>query len=95
MFMVFEPLQGQRHVSVTDRRTKIDWANCVKDIVDIHYPEAANILLVMDNLNTHKPSSLYEVFSPQEPQRLLDTLEFHHTRKHGSWLNRAEIELRL
>lgn len=92
VFMVFEPLKGQRHVSVTDRRTKIDWAHCVKDIVDIHYAEAAKILLVMDNLNTHKPSSLYDAFSPQEVRRLLDKLEFHYTPKHGSWLNRAEIE---
>lgn len=92
VFMVFEPLKGQRHVSVTDRRTKVDWANCVKDIVDIHYSEATKIILVMDNLNTHKPSSLYEAFSPEEARRLLNKLEFHYTPKHGSWLNMAEIE---
>ena len=92
VFMVFEPLDGQRHVSVTDRRTKVDWANCVKDIVDLHYSEAAKITLVMDNLNTHKPSSLYEAFPPEEARRLLNKLEFHYTPKHGSWLNMAEIE---
>ena len=92
VFMVFEPLDGQRHVSVTDRRTKVDWASCVKDIVDLHYSEAAKITLVMDNLNTHKPSSLYEAFPPEEARRLLNKLEFHYTPKHGSWLNMAEIE---
>jgi len=93
VFMVFEPLDGQRHVSVTDRRTKVDWANCVKDIVDLHYSEAAKITLVMDNLNTHKPSSLYEAFPPEEARRLLNKLEFHYTPKHGSWLNMAELEI--
>lgn len=92
VFMVFEPLDGQRHVSVTDHRTKVDWAHCVKDIVELHYAEAAKITLVMDNLNTHKPSSLYEAFPPEEARRLLNKLEFHYTPKHGSWLNMAEIE---
>ena len=90
--MVFEPFNGERHVSVTDRRTKVDWAKCVKDIVDDHYPDAAKITLIMDNLNTHKPSSLYEAFLPEEARRLLNKLEFHYTPKHGSWLNMAEIE---
>lgn len=92
VFMVFEPLTGERHVSVTDHRTKVDWAKYIKDIVDTHYPEAAKITVVMDNLNTHKPSSLYQAFSPTEARRLLNKLEFHYTPKHGSWLNMAEIE---
>ena len=92
MFMVFEPLMGERHVSVTDHRTKVDWAKCIKDIVDTHYPEAAKITVIMDNLNTHRPSSLYQAFSPEEARRLLNKLEFHYTPKHGSWLNMAEIE---
>lgn len=92
VFMVFEPLTGERHVSVTDRRTKVDWATCVKDIVDDYYPDAAKITLIMDNLNTHKPSSLYEAFLPEEARRLLNKLEFRYTPKHGSWLNMAEIE---
>jgi hypothetical protein len=92
VFMVFEPLNGERHVSVTDRRTKVDWATCVKDIVEDYYPNAAKITLIMDNLNTHKPSSLYEAFLPEEARRLLNKLEFHYTPKHGSWLNMAEIE---
>lgn len=92
VFMVFEPLTGERHVSVTDHRTKVDWAKCIKDIVDTQYPEAAKITVVMDNLNTHKPSSLYQAFSPEEARRLLNKLEFHYTPKHGSWLNMAEIE---
>lgn len=92
VFMVFEPLTGERHVSVTDHRTKVDWAKCIKDIVDTHYPEADKITVVMDNLNTHKPSSLYQAFSPEEAHRLLNKLEFHYTPKHGSWLNMAEIE---
>ena len=92
VFMVFEPLMGERHVSVTDHRTKVDWAKCIKDIVDTHYPEAAKITVIMDNLNTHRPSSLYQAFSPEEARRLLNKLEFHYTPKHGSWLNMAEIE---
>lgn len=92
VFMVFEPLTGERHVSVTDHRTKVDWAKCIKDIVDTHYPEAAKITVIMDNLNTHRPSSLYQAFSPEEARRLLNKLEFHYTPKHGSWLNMAEIE---
>lgn len=93
LFMFFEPLQGWRHVKVTDRRTKIDYAHCMKDLVDLYYPEAEVICVVQDNLNTHKPSSLYEAFLPEEAHRILQRLEFHYTPKHGSWLNMAEIEL--
>ena len=93
LFMFFEPLHGQRHVMVTDQRTKIDWAQAIKSMVDEVYPHAEKIVLVMDNLNTHTPSSLYEAFAPEEAKRLADKLEIHYTPKHGSWLNVAEIEL--
>lgn len=93
LFMLFAPLEAWRHVEVTDRRTMLDWAHCVKDLVDVHFPEAAIITVVQDNLNTHKPASLYQAFPPQEARRLLDKLEFVYTPKHGSWLNMAEIEL--
>ena len=93
IFMMFAPLEGWRHISVTDQRTKIDWAESIKDLVDNHWPEAEKITLVMDNLNTHKPSSLYKAFPPEEARRILNRLEIHHTPKHGSWLNMAEIEL--
>jgi len=92
LFMFFEPLQSWRHVEVTDQRTNIDFAHCMKYLVDVRYPEALSIRVVMDNLNTHKPASLYEAFSPQEARRLLERLAFHYTPKHGSWLNMAEIE---
>ena len=93
VFMFCEPLRGWRHVSVTDRRTKPDWARQVKDLVDVYYPQAERVTLVMDNLNTHTPASLYEVFEPQEARRLIERLEMVYTPKHGSWLNIAEIEL--
>jgi transposase len=93
LFIVSEPLRGRRHISVTQRRTKIDWAHCMKELVDVHYPEAEKIVLVMDNLNTHTPASLYEAFEPKEARRLSERLEIHYTPKHGSWLNMAEIEL--
>jgi DDE superfamily endonuclease len=93
LFMVAEPLQGKRHVKVTDQRTRIDFAHVIKEVVDIHYPEAEIVVLVMDNLNTHGPASLYEAFEPAEAKRLADKLEIHYTPKHGSWLNMAEIEL--
>jgi len=93
LFMVSEPLQGQRHVKVTDQRTRVDWAHVIKEVVDVHYPEAEIIVLVVDNLNTHGPASLYEAFEPAEAKRLADKLEIHDTPKHGSWLNMAEIEL--
>jgi hypothetical protein len=93
LFMFFEPLAGKRHVSVTERRTKADWASQIKELVDVRYPTAQKITLVMDNLNTHGGASLYEVFQPDEARRLLDRLQIHYTPKHGSWLNMAEIEL--
>lgn len=93
LFMVSEPLQGQRHVKVTSQRCRVDFAHVIKEVVDVHYPEAEIIVLVMDNLNTHDPASLYEAFAPAEAKRLADKLEIHYTPKHGSWLNMAEIEL--
>ena len=84
---------GWRRVAVTERRTKLDWAEQVKCLVDEDFPDALRITLVMDNLNTHGPSSLYEAFTPAEAKRIWDRLEIHHTPKHGSWLNMAEIEL--
>jgi hypothetical protein len=93
LFMAFEPLAGQRHVQVTERRTAVDFAHVIRDLVDRLYPEAETIVLVMDNLNTHKLASLYEAFEPAEARRLLEKLEIHYTPKHGSWLNMAETEL--
>ena len=90
LFMVCEPLRGWREVRVSDRRTRIDWAHCIKDLVDVPYPDADKIILVQDNLNTHTPASLYEAFSPAEAKRLADKLELHYTPKHRSWLNLAE-----
>jgi len=92
LFMFFAPLHNWRHVKVTARRTKEDWAYCMRDLVDVHFPQAIRIRLVEDNLNTHDPAALYEVFAPAEAKRILDRLEFHYTPKHGSWLNMAEIE---
>ena len=92
LFMIFEPLQGKRHVRITDRRTKIDWAECMKFIVDELYPSAARVTVVMDNLNTHTPASLYVRFAPATAKRIADKLDIQHTPKHGSWLNMAEIE---
>ncbi len=91
--MTFEPLAGQRDVVVTDRRTKKDYAQCLRTISDQVYPQAQQIVLVQDNLNTHSPASLYEAFDPAEAKRLADRFEFHYTPKHGSWLDMAEIEL--
>ena len=93
LFMTFEPLGGRRRVTVTDRRTKLDFAEVVRELVDGQYPTAEKIVLVMDNLNTHKMASLYERFLPAEARRLIDKLEVHYTSKHGSWLNVAETEL--
>ena len=93
VFMIFEPLAGRREVEVTERRTKKDWAECVRRVSDEMYPEAERIVLVEDNLNTHSPASLYEAFEPAEAKRLADRFEFHYTPKHGSWLDMAEIEL--
>ncbi len=93
VFMFCEPLQGRRWATVTDHRTKADWAQQIKDMVDVRYPRAERIGLVCDNLNVHTPGALYEVFPPDEAKRLADKLELHYTPKHGSWLNIAEIEL--
>jgi hypothetical protein len=93
LFLVVEPLAGRRQVRVTERRTKADWARAIQELVDVHYPEAERIVLVLDNLNTHVASSLYETFPAAEAHRLWHKLEVHYTPKHGSWLNVAEIEL--
>ena len=93
LFIFFAPLEAWRHIKVTDQRTMIDFAHCMRDLVDIHFPDAEKIVLVMDNLNTHKMASLYEAFAPEEARRIIEKLEIHHTPKHGSWLNMAEIEL--
>ena len=93
LFMFMEPQAGWRHIAVTERRTRQDFAHQMQWLVDTRYPEAEVIRVVMDNLNTHKPASLYEAFAPAEARRLLKKLEFHYTPKHGSWLNMAEIEL--
>jgi hypothetical protein len=95
LFMFYEPFGGKRYVSITDRRTKVDWALQIKELLDNHYPNVRKVVLVMDNLNTHTGASLYEAFQPDEARRLLDRLEMHYTPKHGSWLNIAEIELRV
>jgi hypothetical protein len=92
-FMFAEPLGNWRKVNIRERKTKLDWAYEIKELLDVDYPQAKKIVLVMDNLNTHKPSSLYEAFVPEEARRLLSRLEIHYTPKHGSWLNIAEIEL--
>jgi len=92
LFMVFEPHAGYRHVEVTDRRTRQDFAHCMKGLVDNAYPEATLIRVVLDNLNTHAVTSLYETFAAAEANRIRRCLEFHFTPKHGSWLNMAEIE---
>ena len=93
IFLAVEPLGAWRQVNVTERRTKLDFARQMQELVDLHYPEAERIRVVMDNLNTHKPASLYEAFTPAEARRLLRRLEFHYTPKHASWLNMAEIEI--
>ncbi len=93
LFLLFAPLLSWRHVEVTSRRTAVDWAEVVRDLVDLDFPDAEKIVLVMDNLNTHTPASLYEAFAPAEAKRIADRLEIHYTPKHGSWLNMAEIEL--
>jgi DDE superfamily endonuclease len=92
-FIFCEPKAGWRHVTVTERRTKKDWAACIRELVDVHYPHANKIRLVLDNLNTHTGASLYEAFAPDEARRILERLEFHYTPKHASWLNMAEIEI--
>jgi hypothetical protein len=88
-----EPLTGWRHVRVTERRTRKDYAACLRELVDVYFPRAQKIRLVQDNLNTHDGASLYEAFAPEEARRILDKIEFHYTPKHGSWLNLAESEI--
>ena len=92
LFLVTEPHTGWRHVDVTDRRTKHDFAQQMRELVDRHFPDATTIRVVLDNLNTHTPGALYEAFTPAEARRILRKLEFHYTPVHGSWLNMAELE---
>lgn len=91
--MFFAPLEGWRHIEVTGRHTAIDYAHALKDLADTHFPKAKTIVLVQDNLNTHKPASLYEAFPPAEARRLVERFEWHYSPKHSSWLNMAESEL--
>ena len=93
IFMMFEPLASRRYTAITDTRTKIDFAHCLRDLSDKYYPHAERIVIVMDNLNTHTLASLYETFTPDEARRLAKRFEIHYTPKHGSWLNMAEIEI--
>lgn len=93
LFLCCEPLRGWRQVTVTARRTKLDFAALIRELVDVAYPQAEKIVLVMDNLNTHTPAALYDAFEAAEAKRLCERLEIHHTPKHGSWLNMAECEL--
>jgi len=93
LFIFFQPLAGWRHIKVTDRRTKLDFAYCLQQMVDFHFPDAHKIRIVLDQLNTHTPASLYEAFPAPEARRILRKLEFHYTPKHASWLNMAEIEI--
>jgi len=95
VFLFTEPLGNWRCVEITETRTRIDWAIQVRNLVDVYYPQAEKIRLVMDNLNTHTFGSLYEAFPPEEARRIADKIEIHYTPKHGSWLNVAEIELRV
>ena len=92
LFLSFAPHLGRRHITVTARRTAVDFAHALRDLVDVQYPEAEGIVLVLDNLNTHTPAALYEAFPPEEAWRLLQKLEWHYTPTHGSWLNMAELE---
>ena len=93
LFLTNEPLTGHRHVTVTARRTAVDFAQEVRDLLEVRYPHAQKVVLVMDNLNTHEPAALYQAFEPKVARSLIDRLEIHHTPTHGSWLNMAEIEL--
>ncbi len=93
VFIAVEPIVGKRIVQARTRRTKADWAYFMRELIEVHYPHAEKLVVVMDNLNTHSPASLYEVFKPEEAWRLSQKLEIHHTPLHGSWLNMAEIEL--
>lgn len=93
LFMMFAPLEAKRFVKVREHRKREDFAECIKELVDVHYVHAEKIILVMDNLNTHSIGSLYETFEPAEARRIAEKLEIHYTPKHGSWLNMAEIEI--
>ena len=93
IFMFCEPKAGKRNVSAHQQRTMTDWAQQIKHLLDVQYPNAKKVVLVCDNLNTHKPAALYKTFPPEQARRLLNRLEIHYTPKHGSWLNIAEIEL--
>jgi hypothetical protein len=93
LFMMFAPLEGWRRVKVTDRHAAVDYAQILKELSDTHFPEADKIVLVQDNLSTHKPASLYQAFPAPEARRLVERFEWHYTPKHGSWLNMAESEL--
>ena len=93
LFMMFAPLEGWRHVKVTDHRTAVDYAHALKDLADVHFAKAETIVLVQDNLNTHAAASLYEAFPAAEARRLVERFEWHYTPKHGSWLDLAESEL--
>ncbi len=93
IFLACEPLAGKRYTQVTTQRTKVEWALFIREVIDVHYPEAEKVVLVLHNLNTHTPAALYDVFPPAEAWRLMEKLELHYTPKHGSWLNMAEIEL--
>jgi hypothetical protein len=93
VFMLFEPLKGWRHAAVTERRTNKDFAGMVRALIDVWYPAAERVVLVLDNLSTHTPAALYETFPPGEARRLVERLEIHYTPKHGSWMNMAELEL--
>jgi transposase len=93
LFMFFQPLVGWRHTKVTAHRKNPDFAECMRELVDVHFPYAQKIRVVLDNLNTHSPTALYDTFEPAEARRILNKLEFHYTPKHGSWLNMVEIEL--
>ena len=93
LFLVTEPLRGWRHVPVRQQRTRLDFAQVVRELVEVHYSDAERVVLVLDQLNTHTPASLYAAFPPHEARRLVERLEWHHTPRHGSWLNMAELEL--
>jgi len=93
IFLSFEPLTGKRYVNVAERRTRLDWAKHIRELVEVHYPNAQKIKLVVDNLNIHTGAALYELLEPAHARKILEKIEFHYTPKHGSWLNMAEIEL--
>ncbi len=93
VFLFLEPFVGKRYTQVTQQRTRLDWAEAMRELADMHYPQADRLVVVMDNLNTHTPAAFYQAFEPEEARRLVKRFEFHYTPKHGSWLNMAEIEL--